>query len=91
MNMNVRFIEKIYHHTNSPKLSKPYSTERELFWITESYGCNDNFKGNGNLSSPGNSEVNVMKLFNTYPRHKRSHGKRQHEPRSKDPPDPHKS
>ncbi len=55
------------------------------------YGCNDNIKGIGNLSSPGNSEVNVMNLFNTYPRQKGSHGKRQQKPRSEDPPDPHKS
>ena len=96
LNMKVRFIEKIYHHTNSPKLSKPYRTDRELFWIKElgtamPYGCNDNIKGIGNLSSPGNSDINVMKLFNTYPRQKRSHGKRPQKPRSKDPPDPNNS
>jgi hypothetical protein len=28
----------------------------------------------GNLSSPGCSEINVMSLFNTIPRTKRSHG-----------------
>jgi hypothetical protein len=31
--MKVRIIEKIYHHTNSPILSTPYRTDRELFWI----------------------------------------------------------
>ena len=31
-------------------------------------------KGVGNLSSPGCSEINVMSLFNTIPRTKRSHG-----------------
>jgi hypothetical protein len=41
----VRIIEKIYHHTNSPILSTPYRTDRELFWIKElgtamPYGCN---------------------------------------------------
>ena len=39
-----------------------------------SYGCNDNIKGVGNLSSPGCSEINVMSLLNTIPRAKRSHG-----------------
>ena len=38
------------------------------------YGCNDNIKGVGNLSSPGCNEINVMSLFNTIPRTKRSHG-----------------
>ena len=60
-------------------LSTPYRTDRELFWIKElgtamPYGCNDNIKGVGNLSSPGCNEINVMSLFNTIPRTKRSHG-----------------
>ena len=37
------------------------------------YGCNDNIKGVGNLSSPGFNEINVMSLFNTIPRTKRSY------------------
>jgi hypothetical protein len=79
LTMKLRIIEKIYHHTNSPKLSSPYRIDRELFWIKElgttmPYGCNDNIKGVGNLSSPGCSEINVMSLFNTNPRAKRSHG-----------------
>ena len=50
LTMKVRIIEKIYHHTNSPILSTPYRTDRELFWIKElgtamPYGCNDNIKG----------------------------------------------
>ena len=78
--MKVRINEKIYHHTNSPKLSTPYRTDRELFWIKElgtaiPYGCNDNIKGVGNLSSPGCSEINVMSpFFYTNPRAKHSHG-----------------
>ena len=68
LTMKVRIIEKIYHHTNSPILSTPYRTDRELFWIKElgtamPYGCNDNIKGVGNLSSPGCNEINVMSLF----------------------------
>jgi hypothetical protein len=77
--MKVRIIEKIYHHTNSPILSTPYRTDRELFWIKEVgtamlCGCNDNIKGVGNLSSPECSEINVISLFNTIPKTKRSHG-----------------
>jgi hypothetical protein len=72
LTMKVRITEKIYHHTNSPILSTPYRTDRELFCIKElgtamPYGCNDNIKGVGNLSSPGCSEINVMSLFNTNP------------------------
>ena len=60
-------------------LSTPYRTDRELFSIKElgiamPYGCNDNIKGVGNLSSSGCSELNVMSLFNTIPGTKRSHG-----------------
>ena len=68
LTMKVRIIEKIYHHTNSPILSTPYRTDRELFWIKElgttmPYGCNDNIKGVGNLSSHGCNEINVMSLL----------------------------
>jgi hypothetical protein len=35
LTMKVRIIEKIYHHTNSPMLSTPYRTDRELFSIKE--------------------------------------------------------
>ena len=57
LTMKIRIIEKIYHHTNSPIHSTPYHTDRELFWIKElgtamPYGCNDNIKGVGHLSSP---------------------------------------
>ena len=72
--MKVRITEKIYHHTKRPKLSTPYRTDRELFWIKElgtamPYGCNDNSKGVGNLSSPGCNEINA-----TFPRTKHRHG-----------------
>ena len=91
LTMKVQIIEKIYHHTNSTMLSTPYRTDRELFWIKElstamHYGCNDNIKGVGNLSSPGCNEINVMSLFNTIPRTKRSHGhKRIQHPNLKSP------
>ena len=71
LTMQVRIIEKICHHTNSPMLSTSYRTDRELFWIKEfvtamSYCCNDNIKGVGHLSSTGCNEIN------TIPRPKRS-------------------
>ena len=52
LTMKVGIIEKIYNHTNSPKRSTPYRTDRELFLIEElgtamPYGCNDNIKGVG--------------------------------------------
>ena len=81
LSMKVRIIEKIYHHTNSPTLSRPYRIEREEFWIRQlgtamPYGCNDNIKSLGNLSSPACSSVNVMDLFKQSPRRSRSHGHR---------------
>jgi hypothetical protein len=30
LTMKVRIIENIYHHTNSPKLSTPFRTDRQL-------------------------------------------------------------
>jgi hypothetical protein len=45
-----------------------------IYFINYSGFCNDNIKGVGNLSSPGCSEINVMSIFNTIPRTKRSHG-----------------
>jgi hypothetical protein len=50
-----------------------YASFEEL-GTTMTYGCNGNIKGVGNFSSPGCSEINVMNLFNTIPRTKRSHG-----------------
>ena len=79
--MKVRIIEKIYHYTNSPILSRKYREDRELFWIKElgttlPYGCNDNIKGIGNLSNVRQDNVNSLSLLNSQTRRKRSHGKR---------------
>ena len=88
LSMRVRILEKIYHHTNSPKLSSPFRKQHEDFWIKElgsamPYGCNDHIFEKGNLSSPGCSDVNVMSLFNRPDRKKRSHGHRHyHRPKS---------
>ena len=81
LSMKVRFIEKIYHPSNSPKLSTPLRRKREEYWIKElgtatPYGCNDKVDSVGNLSSPACSSTNVMELFNTSSRRRRSHGQR---------------
>jgi hypothetical protein len=49
--------------------STSYRTDRELLWIKElvtamSYGCNDNIKGVGHLSSPGCNEINTIPRTN---------------------------
>jgi hypothetical protein len=72
-------IEKIYHHTNSPTLSTPIRRQREEHWIRKlgtvfPYGCQENIRSIGNITSPQCSNVNVMGLFNTTPRRKHSHG-----------------
>ena len=70
LSMKVRIIEKIYHHTNSPVLRTPFQKETEnLDKATRyciSYGCNDNVKGVGNLSSPSYSDVNEFCLIKPY-------------------------
>ena len=85
LSMGVIVIEKVYHHTNSPSLSTPYRREREEYWIKElgtasPYGCNDNVSSIGNLTSPLCSNVNVMNLFPSFNRKKRSHGTRHYTP-----------
>jgi len=89
LSMRVRILEKIYHHTNSPNLSTPYRRKREEYWIKQlgtamPYGCNDNISTIGNLSSPACKSVNVLNLFNTSQRRKRSHGHR-HQNHSRTP------
>ena len=81
LSMKVRIIEKIYHHTNSPTLSRPYRIQREEHWIRQlgtamPYGCNDNIKSVGNLSSPACSSVNMMDLFKPSPYRNHIHGHR---------------
>ena len=85
VSMKVVIIEKIYHHTNSPTLSTHFRRQREEFWIktlgtASPYGCNDNISGIGNLTSPLCSNTNVMTLFPSLSRRKRSHGHRHYTP-----------
>ena len=79
--MRIRIIEKIYHRTNNPNLATPLRRQNEDYWIREletvtPYGCNDKIDGIGILSSPTCRSVNVMDIFNSAPRRKRSHGHR---------------
>ena len=81
LSFKVRILEKIYHPTNNPSLSTPLRRQREEFWIRElgtaaPYGCNDKIDSVGNLTSPRCSSVNVMRLFGSSQRRKRSHGHR---------------
>ena len=72
---------KIYHPTNNPSLSTPLRRQCEEFWIRElgtaaPYDCNDKIDSVGNLTSPRCSSINVMRLFGSSQRRKRSHGHR---------------
>ena len=65
--------------THTVKYILPLYRQREKFWIREldtaaPYGCNDKTVSVGNLTSPRCSSVNVMKLFGSSQRRKRSHG-----------------
>jgi hypothetical protein len=79
--MWARIIEKIYHRTNNPNLEKHLRRQKEDYWIRElvtaiPYGCNDKIDGIGILSRPTCRSVNVMDIFNSAYRLKRSHGDR---------------
>jgi hypothetical protein len=83
LSMRVLIIEKIYHRTNNPNLATPLRRQQEDYWIWElrtatQYGCNDKMYGIDILSSPICRSVNVMYIFNSSPRRKRSHGHRQY-------------
>jgi hypothetical protein len=74
-------IVLIYHRTNNPNLATPLRRQKEDYWIRElgtatPYGCNDKVDGIGILYSPTCRSVNVMDIFNSAPRRKRSHGHR---------------
>ena len=81
LSFKVRILEKIYHPTNNPSLSTPLRRQREEFWIRElgtaaPYGCNGKIDSVGNFTSPRYSSVNVMRLYGSSQRRKRSHGHR---------------
>ena len=69
-------------------MKKLHRRDRELFWIKElgnvaPYGCNNQVKGVGILTSPSCRKTNVFGLFNKKERRKRSHGRRHY---NKKPP-----
>ena len=78
LSMPARIIEKIYQ---SKPRKTPLRRQKEDYWIRElvtaiPYGCNDKIDGIGILSRPTCRSVNVMDIFNSAPRLKRSHGDR---------------
>ena len=84
--MRVQILEKVYHSSENPTLLTSLRRTRELFWIKElgtakPYGCNDQIKGVGTLSSISCKKTNIYSLFNKQPRRKRSHGKRRYNKR----------
>ena len=79
--MQVQILEKIYHSSENPVNIRLHRRIRELHWIKElgtaaPYGCNDQIKGVGTLSSPSCKHTNVLGIFNKQQRRKRSHGHR---------------
>ena len=79
--MKVQILEKIYHSSENPVNIRLLRRLRELHWIKElgtaaPYGCNDQIKGVGTLSSPSCKHTNVLGIFNKQQRRKRSHGHR---------------
>jgi hypothetical protein len=77
--MRVRIIEKIYHRINNPNLATPLRRQKKDYWIRQlgtatPYDCNDKIDAIGILSSPTYRSVNVMDIFNSALRRKRSHG-----------------
>ena len=79
--MQVQILEKIYHSSENPVNIRLHRRIRELHWIKElgtaaPYGCNDQIKGVGTLSSPSCKHTNVLGIFNKQQRRERSHGHR---------------
>ena len=79
--MKVQILEKIYHSSENPANTRLHRRLQELHWIKELgtatlYGCNDQIKGVGTLSSPSCKHTNVLGIFNKQQRRKRSHGHR---------------
>ena len=67
--MKVQILEKIYHSSENPVNIRLHQRLRELHWIKElgtaaPYGCNDQIKGVGTLSSPSCKHTNVLGIFN---------------------------
>ena len=79
--MEVQILEKIYHSSENQVNTRLHRRLRELHWIKElgtaaPFGCNDQIKGVGTLSSPLCKHTNVLGIFSKQERRKRSHGHR---------------
>ena len=66
--MKVQILEKIYHSSENPVNIRLHRRLRELHWIKElgtaaPYGCNDQIKGVGTLSSPSCKHTNVLGIL----------------------------
>ena len=75
--MKVQILEKIHYSSENPVNIRLHRRLRELHWIKElgtaiPYGCNDQIKGVGTLSSPSCKHTNVLGIFNKQQRRKRS-------------------
>ena len=67
--MKVQLLEKIYHSSENPVNIRLHRRLRELHWIKERgtaspYGCNNQIKGVGTLSSLSCKHTNVLGIFN---------------------------
>ena len=67
--MKVQILEKIYHSSENPVNIRLHRRPQELHWIKElgtaaPYGCNDQMKGVGTLSSASCKHTNVLGIFN---------------------------
>ena len=66
--IRVHILEKIYHSLECPVNARLHRRLRELYWMKDldtaaPYGCNDQIKGVGTLSSPSCRSTNVLGIF----------------------------
>ena len=62
--MRVQILEKVYHGSENPNLLTSFRRTRDLYWIKELgtatlYGCNNQSKGVGTLSSISCRKINI--------------------------------
>ena len=66
--MRVQILEKVYHSSESPVNTRLHWRLQELHWIKElgtiaPYGCNQQIKGVGTLSSPSCRSTNLLGIL----------------------------
>ena len=67
--LKVQILERIYHFSENPVNIRLHRRLRELHWIKKlgtaaPYGCDDQIKGVGTLSSPSCKHTNVLGILN---------------------------